>query len=67
MGLFKMAAVGAIGYFAYQALQRKQAGTASIGNDRADARDERLIDDVSDTPSTDAQNNLHASPGNSVT
>lgn len=66
MGLFKMAAVGAIGYFAYQAMQRKQADKASIGNDRTDDAAQRFVTDVSDTPSTGTQDNLHASLGNSV-
>lgn len=66
MGLFKMAAVGTLGYFAYRALQRKQAGKPSIGNDRDETTDQDLVSDVSDTPSATSQNNLHGSLGSTV-
>ena len=66
MGLFKMAAVGAMGYFAYQALQRKQNGGGSLGNDRGNTGDQRLGSDVSDTSADASPGSVRASQGNSA-
>ena len=65
MGLFKMAAIGAMGYFAYQALQRKQNGGGSLGTHR-DAGDQRLVSDASDTSADASQGSVRASQGNSA-
>jgi len=66
MGLFKMAAVGAVGYFAYQALQRKQANSAALGNDRSEGTAQRLVSDISDATGGNPQGSMRTSQGNSA-
>lgn len=68
MGLFRMAAVGAIGYVAYRALQRRQAGTDPVRNVTDDTASQRLTTGVSDTasPQPDTSGSTRTEFGNAT-
>jgi len=48
MGILRIAAAGAIGYFAYQAWQRRTSAAPAIDEDAPVHTDRPLVSDVSD-------------------
>ncbi|MDR7193578.1 hypothetical protein [Luteimonas terrae] len=48
MGLLRIAAAGALGYFAYQAWQRRSPAAPAIDNDAPVRADRPLVTNVSD-------------------
>ena len=66
MGLLRIAAAGAIGYFAYQAWQRRQSAASAIDTDASDDTvDHPLTDDVPDDASN-AYDDVTSNPGASA-
>lgn len=63
MGLLRIAAAGALGYFAYQAWQRRASAAPGIEDEAPVRTDRPLVTDVSDDANRASYDNATATPG----
>lgn len=66
MGLLRIAAAGALGYFAYQAWQRRSAVASAIGDDAQMSTDRPLVTNVSDDANRASHDDAISTPGASA-
>ncbi|MCD9095411.1 hypothetical protein LU699_06630 [Luteimonas fraxinea] len=66
MGLLRIAAVGALGYFAYQAWQRRSSAALEIEEDTPSSTDRPLVTNVSDDANRTSYDEATSTPGTSA-
>jgi len=66
MGLLRIAAAGALGYFAYQAWQRRSTAALEIEEDAPARTDRPLVTNVSDDANRASYDDATATPGASA-